>query len=118
MSRKRYFLAATLCALTAIGTVVAATNPSKQQIAHGRQLYIADGCHQCHGYSGQGSTGPRLAPGLIPLDLFSRQLRKPRDRMPIYTSKVLSDADLGDIYAYLGSMPQPKPVSQIPLINQ
>jgi len=116
MSKTQICLAL-LCAVTAIGSGVAATNPSKQQIAHGRQLYIADGCHQCHGYSGQGSIGPRLAPGLIPLDLFTRQLRKPRDRMPIYTSKVLSAADLGDIYAYLGSMPQPKPVSQIPLLK-
>jgi mono/diheme cytochrome c family protein len=85
--------------------------------AHGRQLYIATGCYECHGYSGQGSAGPRLAPNPLPLDIFSRQLRNPRAVMPIYTRAILSDSDLADVYAYLNSVPAAKPVAQIPLLK-
>jgi mono/diheme cytochrome c family protein len=37
--------------------------------------------------------------------------------MPPYRAPVLSDAELGDIYAYLQSLPAPKAVSDIPLLN-
>jgi ubiquinol-cytochrome c reductase cytochrome c subunit len=100
-------------AVCAVGCVALAQGSS----AHGRQLYIADGCSQCHGYSGQGTVGPRLAPNPIPLEIFTRQMRNPRGVMPIYTSKVLSEADLADIYAYLESVPQPVPVARIPLLK-
>ncbi len=33
-----------------------------------------------------------------------------------YTTKVLSDRDLADIYAFLESLPKPAPVSSIPLL--
>jgi hypothetical protein len=36
--------------------------------------------------------------------------------MPPYTSKVVSDAELADIYAYLQSIPTPPPASSIPLL--
>jgi hypothetical protein len=38
--------------------------------------------------------------------------------MPPYTSKVVSDAELGDIYAFLKSIRQPPQVKSIPLLNQ
>ena len=38
--------------------------------------------------------------------------------MPAFTEKVLSDAELTDIYAYLQSVPAPKAVKDIPLLNQ
>jgi mono/diheme cytochrome c family protein len=38
--------------------------------------------------------------------------------MPPYREAVLSDADLADIYAYLQSIPQPKEVKDIPLLQQ
>jgi hypothetical protein len=37
--------------------------------------------------------------------------------MPPFTEKVVSDAELADIYAFLQSRPRPKPVSEIPLLN-
>jgi len=38
--------------------------------------------------------------------------------MPPYVSKVLSNAELADIRAYLASIPEPPPVKSIPLLNQ
>jgi mono/diheme cytochrome c family protein len=38
--------------------------------------------------------------------------------MPPYTTKVVSDQDLADIYTYLKSLPPPPPASSIPLLNQ
>jgi mono/diheme cytochrome c family protein len=37
--------------------------------------------------------------------------------MPPYTSKVISDADLTDIRAYLASVPEPPPAKSNPLLN-
>jgi hypothetical protein len=38
--------------------------------------------------------------------------------MPPYSSKVLSDSQIDDIYAFLKSVPAPRPVKDIPLLNQ
>jgi hypothetical protein len=37
--------------------------------------------------------------------------------MPPYTSKVLTDAQLADIYSFLQSIPKPPDVSTIPLLR-
>ena len=37
--------------------------------------------------------------------------------MPPYTSKVVSDSELADIYAFLQSLPQPPAAKSIPLLN-
>jgi mono/diheme cytochrome c family protein len=86
----------------------------------GRKLYMRTGCYQCHGVQGQGAGfyGPQIAPNPISLDLFARQLRLPRGKMPIYTPIVLSDQDLRDIYAYMRSIPRAKSVAEIPLLNR
>jgi mono/diheme cytochrome c family protein len=93
----------------------AATNP-----AHGKALYLADGCYQCHGVQGQGGGvyGPKLAPQPVGIAGFTRQLRNPRDAMPVYTARVLPDSDLADIYAYLQAIPKAKAVADIPLLNR
>jgi hypothetical protein len=38
--------------------------------------------------------------------------------MPAFTDKVVSDQDVADIYAYLKTIPAPKPVKEIPLLDQ
>jgi ubiquinol-cytochrome c reductase cytochrome c subunit len=75
--------------------------------ANGKRVYMADGCYQCHGTVGQGSrpTGPHLAPNPLPYEAFAGQVRRPVNAMPPYTSVVLSEQDLADIYAYLASIP-------------
>lgn len=88
-------------------------------VQNGKQLYTNSGCYQCHGREGQGSgvLGPRIGPPPILLGGFTEYIRQPRGQMPPYTSKVLSDAELGDIYAFLKSIPQPPPAKSIPLLN-
>ena len=108
-------LAAVLSALPVEAQVPA----DKGDAAHGRKLFLADGCYQCHGTSGEGGGvfGPKLAPDPLPYEAVLQQLRSPRARMPVYTAKVLPDAGAADIYAYLRSIPKAKPASEIPLLN-
>jgi ubiquinol-cytochrome c reductase cytochrome c subunit len=88
-------------------------------VERGRQLFLADGCYQCHGTRGQGggAAGPRLAPSPIPFPAFALQVRNPRDKMPVYTAAVLSENDLAALFAYLQSIPQAKSVAEIPLLK-
>ena len=84
----------------------------------GKQLFIKDGCYQCHGYQGQGGVaGARLAPRPIALVALIAYVRHPSGQMPPYTAKVLSDAELADIHAYLAAIPAPAPAKNIPLLN-
>jgi mono/diheme cytochrome c family protein len=86
---------------------------------HGKTVYVVDGCYECHGLAAQGGagTGPKLGPNPFPYAAFGLQVRSPRDEMPPYTVKVLSDADLADIYAFVQSVPQPPKVDSIPLLK-
>lgn len=87
--------------------------------AHGKRLYAADGCYQCHGRAAQGArpTGPRLARTDLPFDAFAQQLRQPSDLMPPYTRVVMSDKEIADIYAYLHTLPEPPKVADIPILQ-
>jgi mono/diheme cytochrome c family protein len=86
---------------------------------NGQRLYVSAGCYECHSREGQGGagTGPRLAPNPIAFAAFVRQCRQPVSQMPPYTSKVLTDAQLADIYAFLQSVPKPPDVSTLPLLR-
>src|SRR5471030_90634 len=77
----------------------------------GQHLFVVQGCYECHNYQGQGTgsrrprqnPGPNIAPAPIPYAAFVTQLRTPRLAMPPYDSKLLSDRDLADIYAFLAA---------------
>ena len=75
----------------------------------GRATYAKVGCYQCHGREAQGSptTGPRLGPNPLPYSAFAEWVRRPRGEMPPYTARVLSDAELADIYAFVAARPKP-----------
>jgi ubiquinol-cytochrome c reductase cytochrome c subunit len=81
----------------------------------GRKAYMKTGCRSCHGNEGQGgaSTGPRLAPNPSAFAAFSRYVRAPRANMPPYGEKLLSDAELADIYAFLRAQPGPAKVDSL-----
>ena len=83
--------------------------PDPPDSDRGKRTYMKVGCYQCHGREAQGaSTGPRLGPDPLPLAQFTRYVRTPRNDMPPYTTKVLSDADLADVYAYVSSRSRPR----------
>ena len=88
-------------------------------VQRGYKLYVETGCWQCHGYQGGGSgAGPQIAAPAFPKTAFVKQLRDPRARMPIYTAKVLPDADMEAVYAYLQSVPRGKAAADLPLIQK
>jgi mono/diheme cytochrome c family protein len=87
-------------------------------VENGKRLYVKDGCYECHGYAGQGGAGVPLAPRVMAAASLIKYVRHPAGAMPPYTSKVVSDAELTDIRAFLASLPAPPPLKSIPILNQ
>jgi mono/diheme cytochrome c family protein len=87
-------------------------------VVNGKKLFTKIGCFQCHGYAGQGGVaGARLVPVTSSVPSLIRYIRRPAGEMPAYTEKAVSDQELTDILAYLKSLPAPKAVKDIPLLN-
>ena len=78
-------------------------------VERGKKTFNRVGCAECHGGEGQGSpnSGPRLGPNPVPFAGFTAYVRAPKNQMPPYTAKLLSDAELADIYAFLRARPRP-----------
>ena len=112
-------------ALVAIGVSVYAQNATPAKPApgsapagkaeNGGVLYKKIGCYQCHANEAQGGlSGPRIGPNLVPYARFSQYLRNPTGDMPPYTTKVLSDQEIADIYAWVNARPKPPAVDTLP----
>lgn len=87
----------------------------------GKRLFTRDGCYECHGIVGQGAqqtAAPTIGPPPLPFAAFATYVHHPTGSMPPYTVKVLTDAELADIYAYLKSIPPSPSSKSIPLLNQ
>lgn len=96
-----------------------AATQTSGDVRRGHQLFLADGCSECHGAVGEGgAAGPRIAPNPIPTDAIARYIRDPRGEMPPYSAQVLDDRGIQDIQAYLASLPQPPALPTIPALNQ
>jgi ubiquinol-cytochrome c reductase cytochrome c subunit len=128
MQRFNAFAIASIVAATLVGgagMLSAQTTAPPGDVARGHQLFVADGCYECHNYNGQGSgsrkpgvnPGPNLAPAPMPWAGFIKQVRTPRLSMPPYDAKILSDQGAADIYAYLASQPPAKDAHSIALLN-
>jgi mono/diheme cytochrome c family protein len=89
---------------------------------HGKRLFVAVGCYECHGRVGQGGRfnypAPALAQTQLPLVAFKALVRTGPNDMPAYAEQVLSDQDVADILAFLRSLPGPRPTKDFPLLNQ
>jgi ubiquinol-cytochrome c reductase cytochrome c subunit len=84
----------------------------------GKRLYMKNGCYQCHGTVGQGTiAGARIGPPPLSVQGVIRYVRRPAGQMPAFTEKVMSDKELGDVYAYLKTIPPPRPSKDIPLLD-
>ena len=114
-------LALVLAALlqTAIATQAPPTTPTAGGNAeNGKRLFMKHTCHYCHGTAGQGGVaGARIAVVARNGQSFTRYVRQPSGQMPAYTAKILSDAELLDIFAYVRSLPAAKSPSEIPLLS-
>ena len=117
MTKKTVTLGLTFAAMAV--TALAQTAAPAGDAKNGRKLFASDGCYQCHGYEAQGATptGPRLGPRPIAFAAFSKYVRQPTGQMPPYTSKIVTDAALADIYAFLQSLPAPPSVDSIPALR-
>src|ERR1700732_1193402 len=107
--------------LQSVGVQTKVELPGSANSEKGEHLYTAFGCYECHGFQGQGSTqtgAPRLGPPQIPFSGFVAYVREPANQMPPYSSKVVSEAQLADIYVFLQSRPQAMPSKNIPLLDQ
>jgi mono/diheme cytochrome c family protein len=87
----------------------------------GKRLYLAVGCFLCHGRAGQGGAmngpAPILAKTEMPFDGFKGQLRQPVNDMPAYSETVMSDKQIADIYAFVQSLPGPRPTKDMTIFN-
>ena len=85
--------------------------------AHGKELYVKYTCYACHSFDGHGGAGARLVPMKMLLPVFTAYVRAPR-LMPAYREKVMSDAELADVYAYIKSIPESPAAKNIPVLSQ
>lgn len=96
---------------------IAAESQSAGEVSTGRALFDSKyRCYTCHGYEGHGGMGPRLGSTKFSAEAFVAYVRHPR-RMPAYSAKTISDADLNAIWSYLRSIQEPKKAADIPLLN-
>jgi ubiquinol-cytochrome c reductase cytochrome c subunit len=104
-------------ALFVVSAAVSAQTPAAGDAQKGKELYLKYSCYACHGYDGHGGAGARLVPLAMTVTRFTAYVHNPR-RMPPYTEKVLSDAQLADLFAYIKSLPVSPPADQIPLLSR
>jgi ubiquinol-cytochrome c reductase cytochrome c subunit len=99
-------------ALGVAGQAPAPAQPAGN-IEKGKTLFAKNGCAECHGLEGQGAptSGPRVGPNPLPLAAFIKYVRAPKNQMPPYTAKVMSDADLADVRAFLAAREKPAPAT-------
>ncbi len=104
-------------AVCALGASAFAQDTPRGNVANGKKLFDTIGCFECHGWVGQGGgAGPKLIdpPAYA---AYIVQLRTPRQVMPPFTTKVLSDQQAADIYAYVQTFPKPPDPNSIPLLR-
>lgn len=112
----------TIIGMTLAGALQAPGQTPAGDGTQGKELFLKYGCYQCHGYSGQNGPGKALVPmkfGQAALTMYLRNPVKPNQMnwMPSYSEKVLSNAQLGDIYAYIKTLPDAPAAKDIPLLN-
>lgn len=109
----------TILAILPFAAALAFAQTKPGDSANGKRLFMRNGCYQCHGTVGQGGlAGPRLAQSKLTRDGFIGYVRNPRpSNMPPYRSKVMTDQELADVYAYVQSVPPPVPADDIPILK-
>jgi mono/diheme cytochrome c family protein len=111
---KKFILIAAAIAATSVGAGAAVAGDATK----GGQTFREKGCWQCHGFEGQGgSAGPRLANTQLPEDGLIAFVHNSNGPMPPFSDKLVSDAQLSDVYAYLQSRPKPADPKTIPLLQ-
>ena len=84
---------------------------------HGKELFLSYACYSCHSFDGHGGAGARLVPMPLNQAGFIAFVRN-AGRMPSYSSKILPDEKLLDIYAYIKTLPASPDAKNITLIQE
>ena len=103
-----------------LGPAMALAQGANDETERGRALYMLNGCHICHGTVGQGgerSGAPKLAPQPYPYDAFRVLVRTPREAMPRFDVRYVSDDQLRLIHRYLASIPPGPAAKDIPALR-
>jgi ubiquinol-cytochrome c reductase cytochrome c subunit len=108
------FFTASVAMVILVSTATAQGNANA-----GKEIWNKYTCYGCHGFSGQNGPGLRLVPMRMTVDGFTKLVRGPGQptRMPPYSEKVLSDAQLADVWAYLKSLPDAPAAKDIKLLQ-
>ena len=116
MKKLIYGILAPLAALAIL--VTSAVGQGNGNAAKGKQEFMAYSCYACHGFSGQNGPGTRLVPMKMPQVVFTAYVRNPKTKqMPTYSTKVLTDAQLGDIWTYIRTLPDSPKSEDIKLLK-
>lgn len=105
MNYQRKLLAITVLvvAISALMASVAfAQDPANGQVIWEEQ----SGCKNCHGDSGEGKWAGPLAGTERTVDEWIAQVRSPRRNMPLFSAEKVSDEMIGDMHAYMASLPK------------
>jgi mono/diheme cytochrome c family protein len=106
-----------LLLLLASFAVLACAQAPAGDAKHGKELFLSYACYSCHSFDGHGGAGARLVPMPLSQAGFIAFVRN-AGRMPTYGPKVISDAKLADIYAYIKTLPTSPDAKNIPLIQE
>ena len=112
-------IAMLLAAMLFAGTSSAQDKAPPGSAERGKKLFVDLACYSCHGTHAQG--GGRGAEPPIPLGYpwagFLGVLRKPRQDMPAYEEKLVSNQEVADLYAYFTSIRLAPAAKDIPLLR-
>ena len=100
---------AAILLLPVVIAAATAKNPTSAQggsADSGKQLFASVGCAGCHGNLAQGMNGlgPQITPPPFAIADFISFVRHPAGTMIAFSTDKVSDAQLGDIFAYLQSL--------------
>ena len=111
--KKLVTVALSAALVTFAGAALAAGTADK-----GKAIFTQKGCWQCHGYEGQGgSAGLRIANTQLNEEQLIAFVHTTNGPMPPFSEKLVSNAELSDVYAYLQSRPKPADPDTIPLLK-
>jgi mono/diheme cytochrome c family protein len=103
------------------GSAARAQDAPPGDAVEGKRLFLAVGCFLCHGRAGQGGAmngpAPILAKTQMPFEGFKGQLRQPINDMPAYGEALMSDKQVADIYAFVQSLPGPRPTKDMTIFG-
>jgi mono/diheme cytochrome c family protein len=106
----------TIALAFALATITCAAQAAS--VDNGKKTFEEKGCWQCHGHEGQGGVaGPRLANTQLSEEALIAFVHGTNGAMPPFSSKLVSDQELSDVFAFLQARPKPRDPASIPILR-